>query len=212
VTSRHLGGRRERVNLRNQAVTLKTSGAGVNERYGDFATVMLAGSKSRSNVMVRLRGFLGGKRLMWRATLLLLVFLSGSWVSSLGQNAPKLTTPRIVATFERLGQTAEIPPTTIYTPKNWGTFRISIVMVGIVANGETATFWGGGVRFTDAAGKNRPDYGPFLAELYTDIRQTGIAEFPIRAKAGKPITFDVKSFGATQGTKYNVWVVVEQLM
>src|ERR1700680_3891972 len=73
---------------------------------------------------------------MRRSTCCLLVVLFGSWSSSLGQSAPKLTYPKIVATFHRFGLTAELPPTTIYTPKNWGTFRISIVMVGTVANGQ----------------------------------------------------------------------------
>jgi hypothetical protein len=48
---------------------------------------------------------------MRNLTCCLLVALFGSWSSSLGQSAPKFTSPRIVATFERLGQTAEIPPT-----------------------------------------------------------------------------------------------------
>ena len=71
---------------------------------------------------------------MRNTTCCLLVVLFGSWSSSLGQNAPKFTTPQIVATFQRLNQTAEIPPTTLYTPPKWGTFRVSVVMVDTVAN------------------------------------------------------------------------------
>jgi hypothetical protein len=150
---------------------------------------------------------------MRNATCCLLVVLFGSWSSSLGQNAPKFTTPQIVATFERLGLTAELPPTTIYTPKDWGTFRISIVMVGTVANGQVNPYWEGGLQFTDGAGLNRPSFQTFAAELATDIRRTAAAEFPIRAKAGKPLKFSVTSHqGDTSGTKYNVWIVVEQLM
>jgi hypothetical protein len=84
-----------------------------------------------------------------RNAICLMVALFGSWSSSLGQNAPMLAYPKIVATFHRIGQTAEISPTTIYTPKNWGTFRISIVMVGTVAQGTSSDFWAGGVLFTD---------------------------------------------------------------
>lgn len=138
-----------------------------------------------------------------------LVFLFGSWPSIFAQNAPKLTTPRIVATFERLGLTAELPPTTIYTPKTWGTFRISIVMVGTLANGTNAS-WIGAIRFTDGSGPNGPD--GFGAGLYTVSRETAVSAFPIRAKAGKPLKFSVTSSGDTSGSKYNVWVVVEQLM
>jgi hypothetical protein len=40
-----------------------------------------------------------------------------------------------------------------------------------------------------------------------------IGKTRIRAKAGRPIKFSVTSpYGGTEGSKYNVWVVVEQLM
>jgi hypothetical protein len=148
---------------------------------------------------------------MRRSTCCLLVVLLGSWLSSLGQSAPKFTTPQIVATFQRLNQTNEIKPVTIYTPQRWGTFRISIVMVGTIANGDNGAFWGGGVQFEDASGGNG-GFIPFGVQLYTQQRNTTSTEFPIRAKAGKPIKLVVLKSGNTDGTKYNVWVVVEQLM
>jgi hypothetical protein len=147
-----------------------------------------------------------------RRTLCLLVVLFGLLSTSLGQTAPKFTSPRIVATFHRLGQTAEIPPTTIYTPRNWGTFRVSIVMVGTMDNQNYQSYWLGGLQFTDAAGENLPGFGRWAAALTTLNRVTSEAEFPIRAKAGMPLKFSVTSNGDTSGTKYNVWVVVEQLM
>src|ERR1700690_651007 len=88
---------------------------------------------------------------MRRATCCLLVVLSVSWASSLGQHAPKLTSPQIVATFQRLGQTKEIKPVTLYTPPPWGTFRISIVIVGTIAN-VSAAFWAAKAYYSDAAG------------------------------------------------------------
>jgi hypothetical protein len=145
-----------------------------------------------------------------RRACFLLVVLFGSWSSSLGQSAPKFTSPRIVATFERLGVTAGIPPTTIYTPKNWGTFRISIVLVCTVANGDGNANWRGDVVFTDGAGNNSGSL--WEAAVPTQIRGTRVTEFPIRAKAGIPIKFSVTPFGQVGGSKYNVWVVVEQLM
>jgi hypothetical protein len=162
------------------------------------------------NVMVRLHRFLGGKRFM-RNAICLLVALCGSWSSGFGQSAPKFTSPRIVATFERLGLTAELPPTTIYTPKNWGTFRISVVLVLVKTNRIGNSYWLGVPRFTNAAGKNVTCYcaGAFL---YTDLPDTSGAEFPFRAEAGVPIKFTVTSTGNTSGSSYNVWVVVEQLM
>lgn len=132
--------------------------------------------------------------------------------ASLGQRAPKFTQPRIVATFERLGLTAELPPITIYTPKTWGTFRISIAMVETIGNGNPSGEWEGAVSFVNAAGENKPP-SPFFAAINTIGPQSGFGEFPIRAKAGKPIKFSVTApIGGSEGSKYNVWVVVEQLM
>ena len=146
---------------------------------------------------------------MRNATCCLLVVLFGSWSSSLGQNAPTLTSPMIVATFQRLNQTTTIPRTTIYTPTTSGTFRISIVMVGTVAGGDGG-YWAGKPRFTDEAGTGQK---PFEALLHASPRQTAVAEGPIRAKGGTPINFEVVApIGHTEGSKYNVWVVVEQLM
>jgi hypothetical protein len=135
-----------------------------------------------------------------RRTTALLVMVFGSWLSSLGQSAPKFTAPQIVATFHRLNQAAEIPPTTVYTPKSWGTFRISIVMVGTVANGTSNTDWAGLLQFTDADGENVPcdGCGTFLP---LDRLRNSVIEFPIRARAGKPIKFFVKSEGDTSGTE-----------
>jgi hypothetical protein len=145
---------------------------------------------------------------MRRSTCCLLVVLFGSWLSGSGQSAPKLTSPKIVATFERIGQTAEIPPTVIYTPPKWGTFRVSMVMVLTVGNGSTFGAWGPLLYFYDGSGKNQGGG----ADVTANTPQTADVEFPIRAHAGKPLTFAVSSSGDTSGSKYNIWVVVEQLM
>jgi hypothetical protein len=145
---------------------------------------------------------------MRRSTCCLLVLLFGCWLSSFGQSAPKLTSPKIVATFQRLGLTADLPPTTIYTPKNWGTFRVSIVMVDTVSNDRDG-LWVGELQFTNGAGDE--PFAAFSVLLQTQRPQTAVADFPIRAAAGKPIKFSVAGY-RTEGTKYNVWIVVEQLM
>ena len=139
-----------------------------------------------------------------------LAVLFGSWASTFGAGVatkPILGQPVIVAAYERLDITGRVAPITIYTPQQWGTFRVPIVMVGTVANGQSNAFWDGNLAFTDGAGENGPFFGRD-ALLYTDMRRTGVAEFPIRAKAGKPMKFSVTPFGDTSGTKYNVWVVV----
>jgi len=148
---------------------------------------------------------------MRRSTCCLLAILFGSWLSSFAQSAPKLTSPKIVATFERIGQTAEIPVTTLYTPQKWGTYRISVVMVLTVGN-TNSTFWIGDFQFEDGAGMNGGNGSLFATWLQVASPLTVSSEFPIRAKAGKPLTFSVVGNPENQGSKYNVWVVVEQLM
>ena len=91
---------------------------------------------------------------MRRSTCCLLAILFGSWLSSFAQSAPRLTSPKIVATFERIGQTAEIPVTTLYTPQKWGTYRISVVMVLTVGNKTHPVLVGHCSSFEDGSGKN----------------------------------------------------------
>jgi hypothetical protein len=146
---------------------------------------------------------------MRRATFFLLVFLCGSWVSSFGQHRPTYA-PQVVATFQRLNQTTEIKPITLYTPPTWGMFRASVVMVLTEANGNQGPFWAGRFRFTDAIGSD-----PFFPETALGVVEPNsvFAEAPFRAKAGTPIKFSVTSqSGDTSNTKYNVFVVLEQLM
>jgi len=85
-------------------------------------------------------------------------------------------------------------------------------MVGTVPNGVSNAYWFSDLHFTDGAGTDAPCDFICSATLYTDILRTGAAEFLIRAKRGQPIRFEVKSLRDTSGSKYNVWVVVEQLM
>jgi hypothetical protein len=116
-----------------------------------------------------------------RRTCCLLVVLFGSWLNGLGQNVAKFTSPRIWATFHRLGQTAEIPQTRIYTPKNWGTFSISIAMVLTVAGGNNST-WDGPIQFADGPGENGP-YEPFEVILNTTFARTrALPNFPSARK------------------------------
>jgi hypothetical protein len=84
---------------------------------------------------------------MRKSTCCVLVMLFGSWLSSLGQSAPKATFPRVVATFHQYGLTDALPPTTIYTPKNgarsasrlswWGSRLIESTPCGQ----ENFSFW-----------------------------------------------------------------------
>ena len=142
---------------------------------------------------------------MRNATCCLLVVMFGSWSSSLGQNAPKFTTPQIVATFQRLNQTGPISPATLFTPKHWGTFQVSLVMVQTVA-GPVNGWWNAEFNWTDGGGAE--SYNPISLG---DARGQDNWIFATRVKAGTPFIFSTTEADSPSG-KYNVWIVVEQLM
>jgi hypothetical protein len=144
---------------------------------------------------------------MRRSTCCLLVLLFGSWLSGSGQSAPRLTSPKIVATFERLGLTNGMKTVRIYTPPQWGTFRVSVVMVSTAPAGSNGEFWYGYLQYVNAAGPNQ-----YSVALQSTVLGSAFGDFPIRAKAGTPIKFSVQPAGDNSGSKYNVWIVVEQLM
>jgi hypothetical protein len=80
-------------------------------------------------------------------------------------------------------------------------------MVLTEANGITDAGWIGGVLFTNRGGGTGVGMN-----LRADILGSGDGTVTERAKAGEPITLDVSSSGNIQNSKYNVFVVVEQLM
>jgi hypothetical protein len=140
-----------------------------------------------------------------KPTLFFLLVLLGS-VASYGQ-APakhKPTFPQIVARFERLNQTGPISPTTIFTPTHCGTFQVSIVMVQTVAGGNG--IWFGTFNWTDGSGSDSTNL-----QLDTFQRQSANSVFAARVKAGTPFSFQITESN-TPGGKYNVWIVVQQLM
>lgn len=153
---------------------------------------------------------------MRRAMYYLFLVLLGCLASSSGQDGPKpsrIVYPRIVATFKRFNQTGPFAPVAIYTPKNWGTFRCSIVMVLTKANGQDLSYLEANLLFRDGAGFDGVQPNSFYyADISTATRNTNYGEFPFRAGPGKPIQIEVVPFGDTVGTEYNIFVVVEQLM
>jgi hypothetical protein len=96
---------------------------------------------------------------------------------------------------------------TIFTPTEFGVYRISLVFLVTVGNGQQANYWGPTVRWQDGAGKDL--YGIPVSSEYPNPGQFSV---PIRDLIGKPIRFGVSSDGNVSGSKYNVFVVVEQIM
>jgi len=144
---------------------------------------------------------------MRNVTCCLLVILFGSCLSSLGQKTSKLTSPQIVATYQRLNRTGAIDRAVLYDPALWGIFRVSLIMTLTEANGNGGS-WNGVIEFKNGAGT--------VAEpsiiLNTNVLNSEGSDVPIRVRAGAPITLSVTPTGDTSGSKYSVFVIVEQLM
>jgi len=109
--------------------------------------------------------------------------------------------PRVVANISRWSKTGPIGATTLFTPKHFGVYRVSgvVVVTSQIDNGLVVLVDfrdGGGLQQLDfTAGGNTGDYsfGPFV----------------FRDLIGAPIQLFVNS-GPTG--KYNLFVVIEQIM
>jgi hypothetical protein len=143
----------------------------------------------------------------------LLVVTFGFQISSFEAAAkqPTVTSPVIVATYKRIGLTGKVGPVKLYTPTQWGTFRVSFILVLTKANGNPEPYWEGSVNFHDGAGNNSQRY-PFGLGLGTEKRHTVSEDLPIRSAPLWPISVTVTPSGDVSNTEYNMFVVVEQLM
>jgi hypothetical protein len=141
-------------------------------------------------------------------TLLFAVCLSG-----VGQNTPaKAVYPRIVKRFQLFNQTATFSPITIYTPKDWGTFRLSASMVRTVDGKNASGVWFGFLLWQDGGGMENSGYTVNMSLPVQSFAGYADAVLTARLKAGTPLQVSVGSNGDTTGSKYNVFVVVERLM
>ena len=112
-----------------------------------------------------------------------------------------------MATYQRLNRTGAIDRAVLYDPALWGIFRVSLIMTLTEANGNGGS-WNGVIEFKNGAGT--------VAEpsiiLNTNVLNSEGSDVPIRVRAGAPITLSVTPTGDTSGSKYSVFVIVEQLM
>ncbi|MBA3916155.1 MAG: hypothetical protein H0X25_20385 [Acidobacteriales bacterium] len=120
--------------------------------------------------------------------------------------------PRFVAKLALKNQTADIPVTTLFTPKVDSFYRVSTYLVVAIPGGkDNDSRWLGQVLYTDDAG---PETGP--GESVTSLRQGflpyGESTTTISATAGIPVTYTVtgqQDSGA--GGVYEFYVTVERL-
>ena len=151
-----------------------------------------------------------------RKPTIVLILLFAVCLSGFGQNTPaKAVYPRIVKTFQLFNQTAPLSPITIYTPKDWGTFRISASIIRTVKGKNTSAAWFEYFNWQDGGGMESSDGNGFIiiAVACGDLAPGyGEGVFTVRMKSGTPLKIAVRDNGDPAGSKYNVFVVVERLM
>src|SRR5258708_639020 len=131
--------------------------------------------------------------------------------------------PHVVATVKVTNQTAAIPTTTIYRPRQSGLYRISSYIATTTPGNLDGGYWNLWLGWTDDAGAetmaplelrgvvtppNAYGYTPSTGDL--NAFPGGGSSFVIRAVAGTPVTYAVTNTG-TNGT-YEVVLAVERLI
>jgi hypothetical protein len=123
--------------------------------------------------------------------------------------------PQIVAKGKALNQTATIPTTTIYTPKQTGLFSLSVYGTIVAADSSSQSEWQYNLQWTDDSGtvnSATPLYGTdnTAGSFSNFIWKWGDA-MPIEVKAGTPITFTVSQSGPADKSAYSLYYVLERL-
>jgi hypothetical protein len=88
-----------------------------------------------------------------RNTLRLLVILWGAMGVSFGQTATASGLPQVVATFQRFNQTGPISMDRVWVPAESGIYRITVVMVVTVGNGQQNSAWEPTLSWVDENGE-----------------------------------------------------------
>jgi len=132
-------------------------------------------------------------------SLLLSVVLSGTM--SLAHTERN---PVVEAKIRLTGQTQEIPPTTIFTPKSTGMFRLSFSWAE--TKGLSNGAWSTTVRFTNVTPATL-GWSMLTSGIY------GYSDYSVGflAIAGKPVTFEVHPSGDISGSSYDLFIVIERL-
>jgi len=139
-----------------------------------------------------------------RNTVLLVALVLVLQIFSFSQS---VSVPQIVARVSLTGQTGSISPTTLLTPTQDGTYRVSVTMVVTAAN-SPGGYWRLQLGLS-------PDSGPTTfglmqmssGQVYIDSAPA----YPFRSNAGKPITYSVTDEGGAQGSTYELFLVLERL-
>jgi hypothetical protein len=111
--------------------------------------------------------------------------------------------PRVVASISLHGKTGDIKPITLFTPKHFGVYRISGVLV-VTTQLDNNLY--GSILYRDGGGSK---YLSFAA--LPSVGEYPVGPFVFRDLFRVPIQLFVNSYGE-QGGKYNLFVVIEQIM
>jgi hypothetical protein len=141
-----------------------------------------------------------------RNVLRLLVILAGLSSVGFGQTAVPSGLPKVVATFQSLNQTGTIQIHTLFTPPEEGLYRVTVVMIVTVGNGQQDSDWQLTLSWTDENGREG-----YILPVDTQSPTSQATTIPIHDLRGIPIDGGVISTGQTSGSKYDVFVVIEQI-
>lgn len=144
---------------------------------------------------------------MRKSTISLVAVLMCAWVSSFGQDNG-LPQWKVVKEFHLTGQTAAVPPTTIFTPVVDGLYRVSFYLSTFTQIPQQNS-WSISVRWTDQTGFFGVIGGPLDLSAGGEWNQFSSI---FRPRVGTAVTYQVSlSDPPPHDATYDVAVVIEKL-
>jgi hypothetical protein len=129
--------------------------------------------------------------------------------------------PKVVSKVAIKGRSTAIPQTTLVTPASNALYRVSAYGVVTVPNGNTA-FWNLELNWTEEYGAencyNGTQQGVPCSLLTINSNWENYGEYRwaqqtwvVRANAGTPLSYSMVDVGGATGSKYDLFLTVEQL-
>jgi hypothetical protein len=111
--------------------------------------------------------------------------------------------PRVVAKRVLWHKTGGFNPITLFTPKHFGVYRVSGVLVVTV---ETQNNMYGHITYQDGGGAEQLSFSTI-----PNVGDYAVGPFVLRDRTGVPIQLEIDKGQYLEGS-YNLFVVVEQIM
>jgi hypothetical protein len=119
--------------------------------------------------------------------------------------------PRVVAHLDFVNRSTGVNTAKLYTPAQDGVFRPTIVLTCSVSNGEATGSWRGSIGWTNELGQTNTALSTNISTYFAVGGITTVYSPSFRAIKGVPITLSIQPFGATEGSEYNAYIILEQL-